>query len=331
MFNIPIVLFIFKRDTGLEKIIERIKYVCPQKIYIVADGPRNDNERLQCIKCRELVESLIDWKCEIIKDYADVNRGVLNNIGFGARRIFEKEEYAIFLEDDNLPEISFFYFCKELLYRYRNNDKVLWICGTNYLENFECEYSYVFTQHLLPCGWASWSKKYLRYYDGYLNGIKDEKKNLLFKKSYSNKPLFKQQLYSVERTKYLIDTNIIKSSWDYQMLFSLRANDLYGISPCINLIENIGVDDFSIHGGTTYENEMTRRFCSIKTQAISFPLKHPKEIFINKEYDNKVGKVLLIPVKDRILKKIAKILKIILRMNKNESFKEFLKKKVGMK
>lgn len=331
MFSIPIVLFIFKRDTGLERIMKRIKVIEPNKLYIIADGPRNDSEKKQCDKCRNLIEKLVDWDCEIIKDYSDINRGVLDNIGLGAKRVFEKEKYAIFLEDDNLPETTFFYFCEDLLTKYEKNESILWICGTNYLEKYDSKYDYVFTQHLLPCGWASWSEKYIKYYDSSLEGLNNNEKKKNFKESYKNRSLYNQQLYSVERTKYLIDTNIKKSSWDYQMLFTLRANKLYGIAPCINQIENIGVDSFSTHGGSSYSNVMTKRFCSIKTDKIRFPLKHPKQISIDINFEKKIGKILLIPYKDRIFKIIAKYLKKLIGLNQNESFKEYLNEKKGMK
>ena len=76
------------------------------------------------------VEFLINWDCEVIKNYAKENRGVYQNIGEGARWVFEREEKAIFLEDDNLPETSFFRFASEMLEKYETAPEVLWICGT---------------------------------------------------------------------------------------------------------------------------------------------------------------------------------------------------------
>ena len=83
-FNIPVVLFIFKRKDTVLKIIERIKNVEPSKIYIIGDEGRDDNEKLLAHKCRKAVEDAIDWNCEIIKNYAESNRGVHAQIGMGA-------------------------------------------------------------------------------------------------------------------------------------------------------------------------------------------------------------------------------------------------------
>ena len=207
MFDIAIGLFLFKRTSGLDPIIGQLRKIKPSRVYLIADGPRNEEERDACLHCRKTAEDLIDWDCEVIKDYAETNRGVYNNIGGGALRVFEHEDRAIFLEDDNYPEITFFDYCKQLLDKYAEEEKVLWICGTNYMSKSNMESSYVFTQHLLPCGWASWADKFRNYYDGELLGLKDKEKVDTFKASFLNRALYKQQLHSVERTKYLLDND----------------------------------------------------------------------------------------------------------------------------
>lgn len=327
-FTIPIVLFIFRRESGLKKIISQIRKIKPQKIYIIGDGPRNEKETEEVNRCRTLVEKLIDWDCKIIKNYAVENRGVYRNIGEGARWVFSKEEEAIFLEDDNFPEITFFYYCEEMLKKYKNDKKILWVCGTNYMGKYETEYSYMFTQHLLPCGWASWKDKFLKYYDGNLKTWGDIKKQETFKKNYRSKALYKQQLYSIGRTKYLLETNKSKSSWDYQMLFSIKSNNLYGISPKYNLIKNIGVDAISEHGGNSWKLTMTKRFCGMNSYPLEFPLKHPKSISLDKEYEKKVDKIVTLPIRDQFKQKIAKIVKKILGLNQYDSMSEFIRNKV---
>ena len=131
-FDIPIALFMFKRSDTLLKIIAVLSKIKPKKLYLLSDQGRNEEEIRIVEKTRNLIENAIDWDCEIIKNYASENRGVYENIGEGARWVFQQEKKAIFLEDDNLPEISFFSYCKELLDKYENNNKILWICTTKY-------------------------------------------------------------------------------------------------------------------------------------------------------------------------------------------------------
>lgn len=325
-FEVPVVLFIFKRKEKVKLIIERISQIKPQRIYIIADGPRNENEIDEVRECRIAVEESINWDCEIIKNYAEINRGVYENIGLGAEWVFRREEVAIFLEDDNLPEISFFNYCEELLKRYYDDNRILWICGTNYLQRYNPEdgASYVFTKHLMPCGWASWSHKFLKYYDGELSLITNDTLVKKLKNEYQDKRLYRQQLRLAKKERYRIENNQKPISWDYQMEFAIRVNNLYGISPKNNLIENIGVDDNSIHGGSNLKNVMTERFCTIKSYPLEFPLSHPKTVLVDRKYEIMVSKIILYPIRDRIRYTVSKVLRYILGVPENKSIKNYI-------
>lgn len=328
--NIPVAIFFFNRPDTTVRVIERIATAKPKKLYLICDGGRTPEEHNEVLICRKLVEESISWDCEIIKNYADTNRGVYANIGLGAKWVFTREEYAIFLEDDNLPDITFFRFCEEMLLKYQYDTRVLWVCGTNYLQKYEPEdnSSYVFTKHLMPCGWASWANKYNRFYDGELSMARDTKILNRLKQEYDNKSLYRQQLYNILGTIDKLDDNPKRSSWDYQMAFSLRINGLYGISPKVNLIENIGVDGRSTHGGNSMRKVMTRRFCGINSFALEFPLVHPKTIIKDITYERRVGNIILIPITNRIAIKIARLIKPLFGVGKYESLPAALRKKI---
>lgn len=298
-FNIPVAIFIFKRLDTLERIFKRLAEVQPSKLYLIADQGRDDAERLAADEVRRGVDSLITWDCEVVRDYAEKNRGVYGNIALGAKRVFEREPTAIFLEDDNLPSASFFPFCAEMLSRYRDNDKVLWICGTNYLSQYKAPEgaSYVFTRQLMPCGWASWGDKFLSSYDFNLERITPEDKKLA-RGTYSVRRLYLQQLFNVEYE--IAHKNRTKRyySWDYHMAWTLRTGGFYGIAPSVNLIENIGVDDRSEHGGNDLALDMTNRFCSMNGYELAFPLTHPKAVKIDRTYERLIERKLLYPAKD---------------------------------
>ena len=249
-FDIPVAVFIFKRLDTLERIFDRLAEVRPSKLYLIADQGRDEAERLAVDKVRRGVDSLITWDCEVVRDYAKENRGVYVNIALGAKRVFEREPVAIFLEDDNLPSLSFFPFCAEMLARYRDNDKILWICGTNYLSQYEAPHnaSYIFTRQLMPCGWASWGDKFLSSYDFDLNKTTPEDMRRA-RNTYSVRRLYLQQLFNVEYEKAHKGRTGRYYSWDYHMAWTLRTGGFFGIAPSVNLIENIGVDDCSEHGG----------------------------------------------------------------------------------
>ena len=326
-FDIPVGLFLFKRIDTTLRIVDRISKVQPKKIYLISDQGRNDEEKLMVEKCRQAIEGMIDWECEIVKYYAMENRGVYENIGEGAKWVLQREKSAIFLEDDNLPEVSFFYFCRELLQKYEKEPRVLWICGTNYLGKYEPDNgsSYMFTKHLLPCGWASWGEKFCKFYDGEMKTFSAKESRRTLKHQYENHALFRYQFRLFEKTAYLLENDRKKSSWDYQMAYSVRNNGVYGISPKYNQIENIGVDEFSEHGGTSFQDVMTRRFCGMKSYFLNQPFIHPESIEVDKQYEKKIGNIILPPFSVRIRIVIADIVKLILGMDRNQSLALYLK------
>ena len=330
-FDIPVAVFMFKRIEKTVAIIEQIAKIKPKKIYLIADGARTASEQNAVLECRKEVEKNIVWDCEIIKNYSDHNRGVYLNIAGGAKWVFEREEFAIFLEDDNYPEISFFHFCKEMLEKYKNDTRIFWICGTNYLKEHETAdgSSYVFTNHMMPCGWASWSNKFLKFYDGDLELFDNEIVVSKIKQTYMNKSLFKQDFLNWQNERKLIKKGIKPSSWDYQMSFSIRANNLLGIVPKFNQIRNIGVDNDSAHGGNSFNSIMVSRFCNLETKNLLFPLIHPKTCLVDVKFEDLTGKIICAPKILNLYHYIIDLIIRILQIKDKKSFKSKLRNLVS--
>ena len=116
-----------------------------------------------------------------------------------------------------------------------------------------------------------------------------------------------------------------RSSWDYQMAFSIRINNLYGICPSVNLIKNIGVDSRSTHGGTSMTKTMTNRFCRMQDIPIIFPLTHPKKIKINILFERKISNIISIPTVKLLLIYVFRFLKKIFGINQYKSINEIIK------
>lgn len=328
MFKVPVVLFLFKRIDKAAMIVDRLSVIKPEKIYLIGDGPRSKEEEGLVAICRDTVEKHITWPCQIIKNYADSNRGVFENIAGGAKWVFEREDTAIFLEDDNMPAISFFPFCEEMLERYRDNPQILWVCGSNYLIDykFKDNASYGFTQNMLPCGWASWADKFNQYYQSDFQLWQDPEIRKKIRKLRYSGALKSQEQSNWEHEIYRKSKGQKYLSWDYQMSFSLRSQNLLGIIPKYNQIQNIGVDFDSIHGGNTMSSEMTSRFCENQIKDLEFPLVHPEEVEVNPEFEKKLGRIITYPWAQRFKSSSIVLLKRILGINKYESFRsKFLK------
>lgn len=325
-FDIPVVLILFKRKEKPLLVLGQIAKVKPKKLYLLSDGGRTPEEMLQVEECRRAIESAIDWDCEVVKRYAESNIGVYENIAGGAKWVFEREEFAIFLEDDNFPELSFFKFCEILLKKYEADSRVFWICGTNYFEDYNQANGagYMFTQCMLPCGWASWSDKFLKYYDSSLDVIGDQGKRSKIRSTYFTRRLYKQDLINLDHEVAYKKSFGRFYSWDYQMAFSIRVNNLLGVVPCLNQIKNIGVDSDSIHGGWNEADPMTARFCNLKTKEIQFPIVHPEIVSITPSFERDLEEYITDVRLFKFKAMLSRFLRRLFNIPPNQSLKKII-------
>ena len=170
MFNTPILLIIFKRKDTALKVLETIKEVKPKKLYIAADGWRNEEEKIKCIDTREAVLKAADWECEVKTLFQDKNLGCCNGVSKAITWFFDNEEQGIILEDDIIAENSFFYYCEKLLDYYKDNEQIMHIAGDSPLDRKVGEASYYFATVQHCWGWASWRRAW-KYYDSTMKTI----------------------------------------------------------------------------------------------------------------------------------------------------------------
>lgn len=92
----------------------------------------------------------------------------------------------IFVEDDGVPSVSFFYYCQELLEDYKDNDKIAYIGGVNYGMK-RGEASYFFTRQCAATyAMGTWKRVYDLYeYD--MASYPKYRNKKSFKEAFSNK------------------------------------------------------------------------------------------------------------------------------------------------
>ena len=157
MSETPIAFISFNRYEITKKTFDKIRLSKPKKLYLIMDFPRENNkkdeENNQLIKI--LFEKKIDWHCEVIRDYSKVNLGLKKRIITGLNKVFENENKAIILEDDCYPHDDFFYFCNQMLERYSENKKIMFVTGNNFQDKNEVYKSdYYFSKYSHIWGWA---------------------------------------------------------------------------------------------------------------------------------------------------------------------------------
>src|SRR6266567_4593991 len=165
----PVALVVFRRPELTRRVLEVVRRVKPAKLLVIADGPsERSGETEQCAAARAVVDAMVDWDCELLKNYSDVNLGVRRRFDSGFRWVFEQVEEAIFLEDDELPHESFFAFCGEMLERYRDDERVAVVNGTNFLRGeYSPPQSYYFSRYFHCWGFATW-RRFWKSYDAEL-------------------------------------------------------------------------------------------------------------------------------------------------------------------
>jgi hypothetical protein len=164
-FATPILFLIFNRPDTTDKVFEKIREIQPRQLFISADGPRPDrkDEREKCEEARKVIQK-IDWKCELKTNFSEKNLGCRVGVSSGIDWFFSQVSKGIILEDDCLPDASFFNFCKVLLEYYRNDERIMHIGGINVQDGrMRGTASYYFSKISHIWGWATWKRAWEKY------------------------------------------------------------------------------------------------------------------------------------------------------------------------
>ena len=63
----PVVFIIFNRPETTEKVFQEIAKAKPQRLFVIADGPREDRpgERSRCEAARDVI-TRVNWECDLL-------------------------------------------------------------------------------------------------------------------------------------------------------------------------------------------------------------------------------------------------------------------------
>jgi len=267
MYNIPILLIIFRRKDVALQSLERIRKVRPARLYIAGDGARDhaEGEKELVDDTRKAVMEAINWPCDVHTLFQEKNLGCSLGVYTAINWLFENEEQGIILEDDCMMQESFFPFAEELLERYKDDERIGMIDGANYIKDVEIPDSYGFSRYKATNGWATWRRAWKNmdinmewrktpYADSIIANMGDRSRD---------------KKYWRYRIK-VVDHNDV-SAWDWQWYFTLAAHNQLGIYPCCSLQSNIGFGEGATH---TSDGKMPSYY--LTDEEIRFPLRHPK-------------------------------------------------------
>ena len=291
----PVLFLIFNRPEMTRRVFEAIRSAKPTTLFVAADGPRPSRplEAELCNQARQAVLSGIDWKCEVKTLFRDKNFGCRLAVSSAITWFFDEVEEGIILEDDCLPEPSFFRYSEELLEKYRHDNQIMMISGDNFQPVKRGEGSYWFSRYVHIWGWATWRRAWQKY-DLAMKTWPE------IRDSGHLKHTLPPSVYN--KSKKLFDRAFDGelSTWDIQWLFACWINSGLSITPNTNLVSNI--DSFGTH------MKVYDPFINIPVQAMCYPMQHPEKIAPHEEADRYTQRYIVFRDWRRVLELIVKYL-----------------------
>lgn len=274
MYTTPILLITFNRPTHVKNALQEIRKQQPRTLYVFQDGPRathpDDTEKLQ--KVRDLIDEMVDWKCDIKLNYQKQNLGCGRGPYEAMSWFFRNVEMGIILEDDVVPHPLFFAYMKELLERYKDDQQIGFIAGHNINRRYSQKNSYYFTFETEgTLGWGTWRRTWMdmnfdvQYdYNDFESAMKKYGMPLFYRKSEHQKY---QEILSKDRHDH----------WDYQIEYCLRLKGYINIKPNSCLTSHEGVDEDATHSGFTNPNYKME-----VNEDLFTSINHPEKVQIDK-------------------------------------------------
>jgi len=273
-YPIPVVLIVFNRVDLVEKQLNVLKKIVPEKLFIICDAPRagNDTDMEAVTTIKSMIDS-ITWCSQILKNYATENMGCDRRITSGLDWVFQYVEEAIILEDDCIPSKDFFKYCEELLEKYKNIKNIFYISGSNEISRFKMKNSYLFIPAASTWGWATWKCAWDTFdYNTFLIQW-DNEKNRKVKWEYSLPGDRKRWISNIDRNR---KNGIIP--WDYCWSWHVIQSNGLSVVPQKNMIENVG-----FRTDATHTMDKPEKYEGV-IEKMNFPLMHPDIIEIDKGY-----------------------------------------------
>jgi hypothetical protein len=274
MLTTSVAFILFNRPDLTQIVFNAIRQAQPQRLLVIADGPRTSSEKLKCLEARGIINQ-VDWKCEVSTNFSDENLGCRNRISSGLDWVFDQVEEAIILEDDCLPAPSFFPFCQTLLDRFRYDKRIMAISGNNFQNGIlRTPYSYYFSKYNHCWGWATWRRSWEHWNFSATPWM--EFKNAGLVDQLSEDP------YEIAYWRKIFDNLFLEGkpdTWDYAWTFKCWSQGGLTILPNTNMVTNIGFREDGTH--TTQTNPLTANLPSHDIWEIS----HPPFVIRHKQAD----------------------------------------------
>lgn len=291
MFEIPVVLFVFRRLESVKMIFDVYKEVKPKTLYVFADGARTNKEgELEKVnEVRKYITDNVNWECDFHPIFHENNIGYAKNIRDGISKALTEQGKAIIMEDDAVPMKEFFYYCEQMLTVYENDKRVNYIAGFNAVGDIDKKDGYLYTfgkTTPMSGAIATWADRW-KECDFDIKNWPENRKSKRFKKYFNN-----NEVYKVFANGFDDTFKRPEGEWDVQFQHDLLDRERVAITPVGNLAKSYGYLEASHEQGDIVSKNLAKHmdFTSIK---FSIPLKLHENVKWDKEYDVKRQNVIL--------------------------------------
>ena len=286
--DVAVLLLFFNRPEPFRQVFGQVRQARPSRLFLYQDGPRQERDLSGIAACREIA-SHVDWDCEVHRCYLAKNQGC-DPSGFRAQKwAFSLADKVVVLEDDSVPSVSFFTFCKEMLDRYEHDTRVMMIAGFNMDEvSTDVDSDYFFTSFFSVWGWASWRR------------VAD-----LWDSDYA----FLNDAYAMRQLRALVRSRRLRPDLlrmfrahgrsgkeYYETIFwaAMLLNSGLAIMPAKNMVNNIGLTADASHYTATLKTTPhgLRRIFTMKRFELAGPLRHPRFVAETTAYKERAYRIL---------------------------------------
>lgn len=238
----PVLFLAFNRPEKTERVFNSIRAVRPQKLYVAVDGPRagREDDLINSDLVKAIVKN-VDWPCEVHYLFHEKNLGCSLSGYTAWKWIMESEDRMIFVEDDGLGSSDAFYFIEEMLERYKDNPRVVYVGAVNYGPKYG-EASYFYSRIPSATYFMGTWKRVIEDYEYLMESFKDTRNSNSFKSSFVNWQ--ERKVYMQLFDSYVRSTQKgpKQNTYDIQMSYLSFKNKAFCIYPNVNLAANIGLD-----------------------------------------------------------------------------------------
>jgi hypothetical protein len=265
----PVLLIGFNRPDRLRAALDSIRDAAPRELYIAIDGPRGDSDEPRVAACQAIAREVAWAPTHTL--FRPKNLGCQNAVVGAVSWFFSSVDAGVIIEDDSIPDPSFYRFCDELLARYAHEPRLLAIAGESRVphEVIDDLFSYRFT-YMGPAGaWATWSDRWHSFTE-----TRSDRRPLALFRRLKNSDHSRLSLRAHWLGLMAANRTSVMDSWAYPFMVEGISSRRLTATPNVNLVIDEGVGDSASH--MEYADRLAQ-----PAGTLTFPLSHPPEIAVD--------------------------------------------------